>query len=271
MGSASATNTTKKVSISDKNFTTVTIPFTENNGQIKDKNVKYSANTFLGNVYVEDNGIIYKLSKDKKSWIVSEQFKNANNVSVAGLTKSKTKVSYYIGTDSKNWKKNLSTYQQVLYTNLYTGVNLHLQAHGKNIEKIYVINTNGSPNSIWVNVKGSTGLKINKNGELEILNGSSALKLTKPAAYQIINGKRVNVSVSYIIKGNSYGYKTGTYNKNYKLIIDPLLSSTYLGGNSYDGANGIAVGKDGSVYVTGYTGSDDFPIENVRREKRLGQ
>ncbi len=263
MGSASAANTTKKVSTSDKKFVNVTIPFTQNNGQIADKNVKYSANTYIGTVYVENNGIIYRLSKDKKSWIVSEHFNGANSVSVTGLNQSKTKVSYYIGTNSKNWQKNLSTYQQVLYTNLYTGVNLHLKAHGKNIEKIYVITRNGSPSSIWVNVTGSKGLKINKNGELEILNGLSALKLTKPVAYQIINGKRVNVSVSYIINGTSYGYKTGEYNKNFRLIIDPLLASTYLGGSSYDGINDIAVGKDGYVYVTGYTGSDDFPASGL--------
>jgi methionine-rich copper-binding protein CopC len=262
MGSASAASTTKKVSVNDKKFVNVTIPFTQNNGQIADKNVKYSANTFIGTVYVENNGIVYKLSKDKKSWIVTEKFKNANNVRAGGLTKSKTKVNYYIGKNSKNWKKNVSTYQQVLYTNLYTGVNLHLQAHGKNIEKIYVISRNGSPNSIWVNVSGSTGLKVNKKGELEILNGSSALKLTKPFAYQMINGKRVVIPVSYVLKGTSYGYKTGAYNKNYKLIIDPILSSTYLGGNSYDGINAIAVDKAGNVYVTGYTGSKDFPKAN---------
>jgi len=263
MGSASAANTTKKVSVNDKKFNNVTIPFTHNNGQIADKNVKYSANTFIGSVYVENNGIVYRLSKDKKSWIVCENFKGANHVTVKGLDNAKTKVNYYIGKDSKNWKKDVSTYQQVLYTNLYKGVNLHLKAHGKNIEKIYIISKNGSPNSIWINVKGSTGLKINKNGELEILNGSSALKLTKPLAYQIINGKRVNVSVSYVLNGTSYGYKTGAYNKNYKLIIDPVLASTYLGGNSYDGINAIAVDKSGNVYVTGYTGSNDFPASNL--------
>lgn len=251
MGSASAANTTKKVSVNDKKFVNVTIPFTQNNGQIADKNVKYSANTFIGSVYVENNGIIYRLSKDKKSWIVSENFNGANHVAVSGLNPSKTKVNYYIGKNSKNWKKNVSTYQQVLYTNLYTGVNLHLKAHGKNIEKIYVITRNGSPNSIWVNVNGSTGLKVNKNGELEILNGSSALKLTKPFAYQMINGKRVVVPVSYVLNGTSYGYKTGAYNKNYRLFIDPLLSSTYLGSSSYDSVNDIAVDKDGYVYVTG--------------------
>jgi methionine-rich copper-binding protein CopC len=258
MGAASAASTNKKVSLNDKKFTTVNIPFVENQGQISDKTVKYSANTFIGSVYVKDNGIVYALTKDKKGWVVSEKFVNSNIVNVKGYDKSKTKVSYYKG---KSVQKKLTTYSQVKYSNLYNGIDLYLKAHGKNIEKIYSIGSSGSPSSIWVTVSGSKGLKINKNGELVILNGLSALKLTKPVAYQIINGKKVNVSVSYVIRNLSYGYKTGAYNKNYKLIIDPLLSSTFLGGTSYDNAQDVAVDKQGNVYVTGYTGSFDFPTK----------
>ena len=257
MGSASAASTTKKVNATDQRFNTVSIPFVENHGQISDKNVKYSANTFLGNVYVKDKGITYVLTKkDNKGWIVSESFLNSNDVTATGKNPTITKVNYYIG---KTSQKNLGTYKTVQYTNLYTGINLNLLAYGKNIQKIYTIGSTGNPNSIWVQIIGSKGLKLNKNGELEILNGNSALKLTKPIAYQIINGKKVNVSVSYAIKNSSYGYKTGAYNKNYNLIIDPILNSTYLGGNSYDSGQGIAVDKAGNVYVTGYTGSVDFP------------
>jgi hypothetical protein len=45
-----------------------------------------------------------------------------------------------------------------------------------------------------------------------------------------------------------------------------LLYSTYLGGTSYDGANGIAVDGLGKAYVVGYTFSNDFPAST-----RLGQ
>ena len=49
--------------------------------------------------------------------------------------------------------------------------------------------------------------------------------------------------------------------------LDPagraLLYSTYLGGNSDDGANGIAVDSAGNAYVTGYTSSADFPTVNA--------
>lgn len=46
---------------------------------------------------------------------------------------------------------------------------------------------------------------------------------------------------------------------------DALLYSTYLGGNDYyfgDAAFGVAVDSSGDAYVTGFTGSTDFPTVN---------
>ena len=42
-----------------------------------------------------------------------------------------------------------------------------------------------------------------------------------------------------------------------------LLYSTYLGGESNDSARGIAVGADGTAYLTGTTTSPDFPLVNA--------
>jgi uncharacterized repeat protein (TIGR01451 family) len=41
-----------------------------------------------------------------------------------------------------------------------------------------------------------------------------------------------------------------------------LLFSTYLGGSSYDVANGIALDSAGNAYITGFTYSTDFPTLN---------
>jgi hypothetical protein len=49
--------------------------------------------------------------------------------------------------------------------------------------------------------------------------------------------------------------------------IDPnggaLVYSTYLGGNEYDAAHGIAIDNSGSAYVTGTTSSTDFPVTDA--------
>lgn len=39
-----------------------------------------------------------------------------------------------------------------------------------------------------------------------------------------------------------------------------LVFSTLLGGTSFDGATGIALDRESNIYVTGYTGSTDFPL-----------
>src|SRR5262249_13066895 len=49
-----------------------------------------------------------------------------------------------------------------------------------------------------------------------------------------------------------------------------LLYSTYIGGSAGDSAQGIAVDGAGAVYVTGFTGSTDFPTANAMQATLRG-
>jgi uncharacterized protein (TIGR03437 family) len=50
-----------------------------------------------------------------------------------------------------------------------------------------------------------------------------------------------------------------------------LIYSTYLGGNYEERANGIAVDASGAAFVSGYTGSIDFPVKNAIQPRPAGR
>ena len=66
---------------------------------------------------------------------------------------------------------------------------------------------------------------------------------------------------------NAYddSYNLGWYDgfvTKFSAAGNSLVYSTFLGGSGYDLGYGIALGHDGSAYVTGGTNSTDFPVQN---------
>ncbi len=156
------------------------MPFIENQGQIKDKTVKFYANTFAGTVFVTDKGeIVYSLIKSENSELRSRKLENKQNNSelqtpnsqllthnsltkavtiketlerpeqseIKGINKSEIKVNYFVG-GKDNWRTNISTWQEVTLGEVYKGIELKLKAYGKNVEKIFTVNPKGSVEDI---------------------------------------------------------------------------------------------------------------------------
>jgi len=182
-------------------------------------------------------------------------------ISLPRFLKAVTKVSYFKGKDKTRWKTDIPTYRKLNLGKVYKGINLYLKAYGKNVEKIFVVGKNGNPQDIKLKIEGAENLKVNKDGELEIVTQKGTVKFSIPVAYQDIKGKRKFVDISYSVSGNIYSFKVGKYNRNYPLIIDPMLASTFVGGGSYDYSYSIALDSNGNVFVAGETwDATDYPF-----------
>ena len=84
-------------------------------------------------------------------------------------------------------------------------------------------------------------------------------------------------SINFPTRNPFQANKSGSSNNAFVAKIDTSLSgaaslvySTYLGGNGGDDSNSIAIDSSGNAYVTGKTGSTNFPTQNPFQASYLG-
>jgi len=252
-------------------FRELPLYFIENKGQVNGE-VKYYAKLSGMNVYFTEEGIVYQFIRKEAEMAKVEniivKFVGANKkVKIEGLEESEAKVNYFIGNNPEKWIREARTYKKVIYRELYPNIDLVIYGKEGKIKNEYRVRRGGRVKDIRIKYEGVRGLRIKGlrdkgEGGLEILLERGKIEEGAPLSYQIIDGKREEVKSEYaLINNNTVGFKVEKYRKEKELIIDPeLIYSTYLGGSHYDRGQAIAVDGNGNVYVTGYTGSSDFPV-----------
>jgi uncharacterized repeat protein (TIGR01451 family) len=182
-----------------------------------------------------------------------------------GVEKTVARINYFIGNDPAKWRTDIPTYSELVYHDLYPGIDLRYAGQMGALKYTFVVQPGADPAQIRLAFEGVAGLRLDEEGNLLILAGGNKMKDTKPYAYQEIGGRRVEVETEFILYGvRDYGFAVrGDYDSRYPLIIDPtLVYSTYLGGSDSDWGECIAVDRVGNAYVTGPTQSTNFATQN---------
>lgn len=249
------------------------LPFIENLGQVSAAEVAFYANTFGGSVFVNYSGEWrYHLpaTPDTASertgagtWAFSERLLNAAKTRPVGESPAAAIVSYFKG-DADQWRTDIGSYRSIAFNDIYPGVRLRLNARGNNVEKLFYVAPYADADRIRLQIDGVERLATNQRQQLVLETDLGNIVFTAPKAFQNIGGRRVDVDVAYVVDDNQYGFSLGAYDRAYELIIDPLLASTFIGG---DNTNAISdferihdvVERDGYVFVAGVTDSGNYP------------
>src|SRR5215213_5779211 len=180
---------------------------------------------------------------------------------VAGQEELPGKVNYFIGNDPSRWRTGISTYAKVAYQNVYPGVDLVYYGNQRQLEYDFVVRPGTDPDIIALNFEGADQLTVDAQGELVLHTRGGEIRQRKPVIYQEVDGVRHEVAGSYKLKdSNTVGFQLADYDASRPVVIDPVLVySTFLGGGRNDQGQDITVDASGSAYVTGFTGSFDFP------------
>jgi hypothetical protein len=182
-----------------------------------------------------------------------------SDAAVAGEAELPGKVNYLKGNDPALWRTDIPTYSRVRYSAIYPGVDLVYYGNGRQLEYDLVVAPHADPAAARLVLEG-TAAAITGNGDVDVsVNDRAVLRMGAPVAYQERHGERMPVHASYRLSatatGSELSFDVGPYDRDLPLIIDPLVYSTFLGGNDLDGGQAIVVNDVGEAFVTGSTGS----------------
>jgi hypothetical protein len=169
---------------------------------------------------------------------------------------------YFLGSDPSRWIHNVPNHSQVIYPDIYPGVDLIFHGSGDDLEHDFRISPRADPARLRLSIAGAERISLAASGDLEVYLGSDTFVLQKPHAYQESARGRKSVESSFVLNSDdTVQFRLGPYDRNRELVIDPVFSfSTYLASVNGDVPLSVTSDSGGNIYVTGYTNSLDFPI-----------
>ena len=175
--------------------------------------------------------------------------------------------NYFIGNDPAKWRTNVPNYGKVALRGVYPGIDLVFYGNDRQLEYDWVVAPGADAKQIHVKWEGPNQVTKNADGDLELSAslGVSSLGVSMVQRKPVILQEGKRIEGGYVVRGKEIAFELAKYDPAKPLIIDPtvLAYSTYLGGaGGVDQGRGIAVDGAGNAYVTGSTGSTDFPSTN---------
>ncbi|HKY05741.1 MAG TPA: SBBP repeat-containing protein, partial [Blastocatellia bacterium] len=213
-------------------------------------------------LFLTANEAVMALSNGARTATVRMKVVGANPLAEPrGLDQLPGESNYFIGNDSKRWRTGVPGFSKVRLGGVYRGIDQVYYGNQQQLEYDFIVAPGADARPITLAFEGAQSVRIDRAGDLVLTTPAGELRHLKPFVYQEIGGRKQQISARYVMKRKGQvGFEIGAYQKSRPLVIDPVLVySTYLGGNGNDYGNDITVDSQGNSYVTGHTGSLDFP------------
>ncbi|MDW8159386.1 MAG: fibronectin type III domain-containing protein [Bacteroidia bacterium] len=188
------------------------------------------------------------------------------NVTVEAEDPAPEYINMYLGHTGTRLQK-MKIYGKLVYKNIYPNIDLVFYGNSTTpggMKYDFIVHPGADPSIIKLKYYGAQNQELQTNGNLVITNPLGRIIENSPFCYQEnvnIDAKKI-IPANFIIKDGIISFGIGAYDKNQKLVIDPLVIywSTYYGGSTEEDFYDITLDNDGNVIVTGAASSIDFPV-----------
>ena len=230
--------------------------FQPNVGQMDDR-VAYWAEHDGVSLFVTRQGeLVHRFAGDDgRDWVLVERMDAAKPLQPSALDAGPSRIT----TIALDGSQSASTTHRIALGEPWPGIRAELWLGDGGFEKRFELAPRADVGNIRIALDGVEKLRIADDGELVLSTGLGEVVLSAPVAWQDIDGQRHPVNVRYSkTTSSAYGFALGTHDLRHPVTIDPIIRSTFSGGNSDESIDSLKVASD-SVYVTGYTKSANFP------------
>lgn len=180
-------------------------------------------------------------------------FENSNaSAEITEAQKQTEHYNYFFGQDESKWAGDVPLFKEISCRNIYAGIDLKVYSSGTNPKYDFVVHPSANATDIVLIFEATNGLEI-QNGNLKIKTSVRDIIEQKPLAYQIISGEKKEVACNFHLDKNKISFRfPNGYNKQFDLIIDPvIIASTYSGTTYRAYAHTAAYDDAGNIYSAG--------------------
>ena len=264
------------------------LQFVQNKGQF-DSMVLFRVQLNSGYVFLEQSTITFKLFNEQEyqnahrhlqydtfksdpiihGQVFQYKFLNSQkSTEIKGRLPFKERFNYFLGNDKGKWASNVPLFQDVVYKNIYEGIDLKVYSKYGQLKYEWTVSPNADASQIQIELEGLDGVTVKENNLiLQTSIGSFTdknLQVFQTSDRLQKNHSQESIPCNYKLKNNriSYIFPKG-YNKTLSLIIDPILVfSTYSGSRGDNFGYTATFDLRGNLYAGGITDNThgEYPV-----------
>jgi PKD repeat protein len=174
--------------------------------------------------------------------------------------RSATTFNYFLGKDSSHWAGDAPAFAEVIYHDLYPGINLRVYAWYQTLKYEFVIRPGADPDQIKLVYAGADRLRLAED-KLLVETGVTTFAENKPYSFVSRNGTATEVAARWQLTDSTARFVLPNgYDHTLPLTIDPeLVFSSFSGAQSDNWGNTATYDDAGFLYAGSTAFGLSFP------------
>ncbi|WP_375445064.1 gliding motility-associated C-terminal domain-containing protein [uncultured Fibrella sp.] len=189
-----------------------------------------------------------------------ELLNQTGTVRIEGIHPVGTSFSYFTGNDPAHWAGSTRGFPEVIYHDVYPGINLRIYAYYQTLKYEFVVQPGANPANIQLAYSGTDQLSLTDN-RLIIKTSVNEFRENAPYSFVTRADKATEVVTRWVLDGKlaRFEFPKG-YDNTQTLTVDPELVFTTFSGSRADNFGHTATyDAGGNTYVAGSVWGTGFP------------